>query len=225
MKKVKKQGRQARGGTPALVGNIGSLVLIALLLPILIANVTLVAKSYAKPDRVPTFFGAAYLVVQSGSMEPALRVDDLIFVRRVAPGTVMEGDIVTFLSLDKTAAVTHRIVGTLTTDDGERLFITKGDANNVPDSEHLHEDQIVGRYWWRIGGLGKVALFLMQPAGLVISVSVPLMLFLAYDVLRRQLGNRKKREIYLAEMEELERLRSLASGVPAEQTDGMPAED
>lgn len=74
-----------------------------------------------------------YLVVETGSMEPALPTGSLIVVERVAASELRVGDVITVVR-DDGARVTHRIVDTAETDDGRPAFRTKGDANPATDS-------------------------------------------------------------------------------------------
>lgn len=80
--------------------------------------------------------------VYSGSMEPALSVDDAYLV--VPALSVTEGDIIVFHSETRAEFITHRVVAV--TDDGYR---TKGDANLQSDQANglqpVTDDQLVGQ--------------------------------------------------------------------------------
>ena len=69
-------------------------------------------------------FGYGNAIIVSGSMEPAISVDDMIVFRKQREYSV--GDIV--LYNDGFVNVTHRIVEI----NGDQV-ITKGDANNAAD--------------------------------------------------------------------------------------------
>ena len=70
------------------------------------------------------------VVVYSGSMEPGLPVGTLAFVERVPAENVRVGDVITFGDPHQPGRlVTHRVVETAETDEGELAFRTKGDAN------------------------------------------------------------------------------------------------
>lgn len=97
-------------------------------------------------------------VILSGSMEPALQVNDLIVTRAQADYAV--GDVITFRS--DASLVTHRIVGE--TAEG---FVTQGDANNAPDAGAVPAAQIMGRVVARIPGLGLLSRWMKTPSGLI----------------------------------------------------------
>lgn len=77
-------------------------------------------------NALPMPFGFGTAIVLSGSMEPVLSVDDLIFVRAQEAYNI--GDMVVFQS--GTVLVVHRIIAI----DGDKAT-TKGDANNTDDGE------------------------------------------------------------------------------------------
>lgn len=85
-------------------------------------------------DRLPMPFGFGVAVVLSGSMEPALAVNDLVVV--TAADGVKPGDVVVYQSGGE--LIIHRVVET----DGERL-VTRGDANDTFDAP-IRADQIKG---------------------------------------------------------------------------------
>lgn len=200
-----------------VVANIFGVLLIMILLPVVCINLTLIIKSYTRQDQVPTVFGVAPLIVQSGSMEPFIMVDDLIFTKEIDPSEIKNQDVIAFQPMGETTVVTHRVIGIDQDEDGKRLFITKGDYNNAADEERVQQRQVVGVYFYRLEGAGKVAMFLQQPVGMVLFVAIPLALFLLYDQLRRFFFRRKNKASEEAEKEELERLRALAASIEASE--------
>jgi len=195
-----------------IAGTVTGIAMIVLLLPMLIINMTLIVKGVTQPEQVPTVFGVAPLTVQSGSMFPAIQVDDLILVKQVDTQTLREGDIIAFQLEGSNNVVTHRIIALLN-EDGVLQFVTQGDANNVEDENPVDESQVVGLYFARFAGLGRFAMLIQKPIGMVLFVAVPLMLFFAYDMLRRFLDGKKKKLADSATNEELERLRALAASL------------
>lgn len=115
---------------------------------------------------MPMPFGIGSAVVLSGSMEPALQVDDLILVREKDEYEV--DDIVVFQ--DGHSLTVHRLIAF----DGERV-ITRGDANNVAD-DPITPDRILGAVFLRIPFLGMVARVLKTPVGSVVLLAAALLL-------------------------------------------------
>ena len=79
--------------------------------------------------------------VVSGSMEPELPVGCLVLVKKTTSEEVKEGDIIVFHRGD--SVVTHRVIEI---QKEERQFITKGDANEVRDSNPIPYHDLIGRF-------------------------------------------------------------------------------
>lgn len=184
-------------------------VVCILLSIMLLCNITIIVKGTVDGEKPPSVLGITPMVVLSGSMsgtqEGHIEVGDLIFAKNVAPETLKENDVISFVK-DGTA-VTHRITSIETDENGNLLFTTKGDANEAEDAEKVTEEQILGAYLARLPRVGDFALFLQQPMGMLLFIGVPLMAFIIYDIVRRQryaaMENRRTKELEA----ELERLR------------------
>lgn len=97
-------------------------VIVAALALVLLANLYTLAAQRLFHNDSPAILGYRSAVVLTGSMEPAIRADDLVIVHRQE--TYSAGDIIMFRSGANTT--THRV--TEVTAEGYR---TKGDANNT----------------------------------------------------------------------------------------------
>lgn len=201
-----------------LVKMIVGIALCVILGFILVCNLTIIIKGSVNPDTPPSVFGITPLVVLSGSMsgedDGHIEIGDLVFVTKAEYSELSIGDVVTYR--DGKSFTTHRIIGV----DDEGYFTTKGDANNTADKRPLLEENLIGRVVGRIPKVGDFALFLQTPLGMVTFVGLPLLAFVLYDVIRRQLAAKKTGD-KTAELEaELARLRALAgeAQVPAEET-------
>jgi len=207
-KKQADETKEKQGGALHKVGTAIGILLIVALLPLIACNMTLTIKSYLRPEKVPAVFGVAPLIVLSGSMMDAIQINDLIFVSEVDADALEVGDVIAYQSLDQgREVVTHRVI-LITEEGGRRQFTTKGDNNNVADIDPVEAYQVVGRYFLRLAGMGKIAEFLQTTTGIILCVGIPLALFVLYDVLRRVYYGRGKKYVDEAE---LERLRALAA--------------
>lgn len=106
---------------------------------------------------VPLIMGAKPLVVESESMEPAIKVGDLVIVKPVDAETLVIGDTITFqpVSGDPTL-VTHRIIEKTIGADGLQ-FTTLGDNNDEPDAPII-ADQVNGKVIYTIPAIGQITL-------------------------------------------------------------------
>lgn len=110
----------------------------------------------------PTLFGWSAAVVISGSMSPAIEVDDMVIIHRQSAYSCR--DIVMYK--DGNALVTHRVEEV--TDTG---YITKGDANNTADPP-VAADSVVGKVVLVIPKVGRLTAFMRTPLGLCLLVLV-----------------------------------------------------
>lgn len=137
-------------------------ILTILLFAVLFFNVYSFIARAATDNPYPLIFGYGTAVVLSGSMEEAISVNDLVVYRQQDSYEV--GDIVSYNT--GSSLVTHRIV-----ELSETGFITKGDANNTPDSPILPE-QIVGKVVLVVPGVGAAIEFAQSPLGMMILIGV-----------------------------------------------------
>jgi len=185
---------------------IASLVICIILVPVLIVNTTLLVKSFLCPDKVPSFLGYKPFIVLSGSMEPVFFPGDLVLIKEVSADSLEEMDIIAFRVGD--SVITHRIME-INEIDGTPRYVTKGDNNNIADTVAVLPEMVEGRFILSVSKLGNFALFMQTPAGMVIFVVAPLILYIFYDIMRRRAIYKKEKQKTSALEAELERLRSM----------------
>lgn len=113
-------------------------------------------------NQMPMPFGLGMAVVLSGSMEPMLKIDDMIIVRET--GSYDVGDIVVYQN--ENTLIVHRVIAR----DGE-IVVTQGDANNAADAP-IDISVIKGEVIAHIPGLGMAVNALKTPAGILIVLLV-----------------------------------------------------
>ena len=176
-------------------------VLCIILIPILLINITLIAKSYINKDEVPSIGGVIPLIVLTDSMEPKISGGDLIICSVVDPEDVKVRDIISFFDPagNGTSIVTHRVIEIIE-EDGKIFFRTQGDNNDTEDKDPVPAEKLVGMYKMRVPLVGHVAMFMQSTAGLILCVVLPILLLVGYDVIRRR---RYEKSTLLAELEAL----------------------
>ncbi len=198
------------------------IVLCVILVPILIVNCTLLAKSFADQSTVPDFGGVLPLIVLTDSMYPDIQSGDLIICKTVDPADVKVGDVISFYDPagSGTSVVTHSVIEVIT-DGDEPSFKTKGVNNNTADSVPVPASKVFARYTGiRLAGVGNVAIFMQSSTGLILCVVLPILLFVAYDIIRRRTYEKSKDGDMAALMAELEALRAKQNGQNADGKDG-----
>ena len=113
--------------------------------------------------------------VISGSMEPEYSVGDLIYVKKVNTKDIKVGMPITFVLNEDLVVATHRVIEV---DVENQHFYTKGDANEIADSEPVHFNNVIGVPQFSIPLLGYVSDFIQNPPGTYITVGVGAVLIL-----------------------------------------------
>lgn len=135
-------------------------------------------------NAMPMPFGWGVSLILSGSMEPALSVDDLVIVREQS--RYNQNDIVVYQ--DGNSLIIHRIISI----DGDEA-VTKGDANNVAD-DPIKVSDIKGKAISHIPVAGAAVRFLKSPVGFVIIVIAAIALLeLPYLRERKKIEENKER--------------------------------
>ena len=186
------------------------IILCVILIPILVINCTLIIKSYTNKDQVPSISGIFPMIILTDSMYPEFESGDLIICNTAEPEEIKVGDVICFYDPEGngTATVTHRVQEVVTDDEGNLAWITKGDANNTEDLPTVPAKNLIGVYNTRLKGLGNVAMFMQTTQGLIICVICPIILLVAYDVIRRRAYEKSKKKDTDALLAELEALRA-----------------
>lgn len=143
---------------------------------------------------VPVVVGAEdSYIVTSDSMSPTVGVGDVIYVYHAAPGTIDEGDIISFVpgAADERArtdrVVTHRVVEVQQGEQGVE-FVTQGDANEDPDPDPVRADSVIGRVPTPLGVplhapfLGRLLLLAGSRVGIVLLVFVPVAILIGNEL-------------------------------------------
>lgn len=161
---------------------VNVLLVIALILAAMCTYVSYVSSS---GSGVPSLFGIRVFSIQTESMYPTLKPGDLIFDTAADTKELRKGDIITYWTVINGERVlnTHRIEQ-IYDGNGYLIFATKGDKNNTADALTVHESEIVGKYSFRVGGLGKVFDYLQTSTGFLIVVVVPVFLFFLYNLVQ-----------------------------------------
>jgi signal peptidase len=184
-------------------------VLCVILIPILLLNITLIIKSYTNKTDVPSVGGYLPLIVLTDSMYPDIKSGDLIICHTEDAENIKIGDVIAFFDPagNGTSVVTHQVID-IVTEDGVLKFQTKGIANNVADPSLVPAENLVGLYRSKISGAGNVAMFFQTTTGLIVCVVLPMILLIAYDLIRRRMYEKSQKDDTDALLAELEALRA-----------------
>lgn len=161
---------------------ISAVLALLTILSLMLAVSIMIGKSKG----IPQIFGYSFMRVVTGSMEPVIKTGSVIFVKNCGEDDIQEQDIITFYSADpeiEGMIVTHRVVG-ISSVNGERLFTTRGDANNKDDDHLVGGEALIGKVKLISFRFGKVFELLTRPGVYIILVIVPLGLMLILNMVR-----------------------------------------
>lgn len=199
-------------------------VLCIILIPILLINITLIAKSFINKEDVPSIGGYLPMIVLTDSMYPDIKSGDLIICHTAEASEIKVNDVISFFDPagNGTSVVTHRVIE-IVEENGALFFRTRGDNNNTEDKDLVPAENLVGVYQTRIAGAGNIAMFMQSTSGLIICVVLPIVLLVAYDIIRRRLYEKSKQSDHDALLAELQRLR--AEKAEKDEAAAVPGED
>lgn len=166
---------------------------------VMIFSVFIVITSLTSKDRGYTsYFGKAFVVVQSNSMLPPdgqeakwdnFAKDDVIAFNVLSDNAKAElkvGDVITFWDYNigtQRELNTHRIVAIEDHDgDGVIDFQTKGDHNVAPDTTWRKLADVQGSYAGKSAVIGHVLTYLQSKTGFAVFIVVPCVLVMIYCI-------------------------------------------
>lgn len=92
-------------------------------------------------------------VIETQSMEPDYPVNTLVYVHDIEFDKLTVGDVISYTN-QANSTVTHRITA-INKEDG--FVQTKGDANEFEDILPVYSENIIGKVYFKIPYIGKIA--------------------------------------------------------------------
>lgn len=215
----------------------GNVLTVAVAILVVIMTVLTVFSMVFNRDGTASVFGVQAYVVQSDSMTPEFAAGDVIFSEEVNPEELVAGDIITFISRDSASygqTITH-CIREVTTHNGELAFITYGIATGVDDGTPAAASDVLGRYTFRIAGLGSFFEFLKSVPGYIVCILLPFLVIIGLQVANivsavraarteKAAAAAAERSRVEALEEEVARLRAQVGGASAGAQTPQPAE-
>ena len=133
------------------------------------------------PNKTTSFCEYKTFIIASNSMTPNLNIGDIVFIKENE--IIHNGDIITYKLNNST--VTHRVIEIINSDN-KKMYKTKGDANNMTDTELVSEDQIEGKYIFKIAKLGIITSFFQGKNGIILLVVLTIILLILITPKKRK---------------------------------------
>ncbi len=127
----------------------------------------------------------SFFKVVTPSMEPNIAVGEVIVTESITMDEVEIGDVVSFRAQSPDMfgmIITHRVVEKDTAENGEKRFLTKGDANLSVDGRYVLESNFVGKVIWTSGDafISKFVKFVSSGYGFIACIVFPMILILTF---------------------------------------------
>lgn len=135
-------------------------------------------------------------VVESGSMEPIIKTGSIVLVKPASYYKI--GDIITFNGNFKNAKgqkipITHRIIE-MRAEQGNPIYITKGEANEDKDSKEILQNQVIGKVYFSIPYLGYAIKTARTTYGFLALIIIPSVIIMWSHVEKIYIEIKKIRE-------------------------------
>ena len=169
---------------------IFNVVILLIIVPILIYNITLIIKYIQNPKETPDFLRFKTYEIVSRSMEDTINKNDIIVVKKVDKNEINENDIISFDNGNE--IITHRIVE-IENINGQTLYTTKGDNNRFADDEKISFEQIEGKYVFKLSKLGYLMNFLKNRYFLIILFIILILCFIHIINVKKRIKNREEK--------------------------------
>lgn len=157
---------------------------------ILIYNIILIIVSSINGKNFNILGYKAY-VINTNSMEPTIKVGDIVIIKKVKSENLNEGDVITFSNQGE--VITHRITQ-IETIGADTRYITKGDNNNTEDTTKIKYEDILGEEIAIISYLGKIIKILDNRIILLIIILIILILAFFKIQKKEKLENRREKK-------------------------------
>ena len=154
-------------------------------------------NTFNRNDR--SLFGYKMYIVNTDSMAATdFNAGSLILSKEVDPTTLVEGDIITFLSQDTDSfgqTITHKIRKVTKDAEGNLGFVTYGTTTDTNVETIVTYPYVLGKYQSHLPGVGTFFNFLKTTQGYFICIFTPFMLIILLEGVRFvQLFKRYRKE-------------------------------
>ena len=167
--------------------------ILGIILIIMIYNMILIFISSDNLNNGVGLFGYKACIITSSSMEPSIYYGDVVVIKECKEKELQTGDVITFKQNQE--VITHRILKIEENQqNGEKTYITKGDNNNIEDTEKITYSKIEGKCVLTIPYLGKTILALDNK--IIVLIIILIILILSFYKIQRyeKIENRREKK-------------------------------
>ena len=177
-------------GVGLIFGLIGFLVILLLTCYIIV--------SLFDEKKAITVFGYKSYSVITDSMDPAVKRNDLVIVKKHSSDKLKEGDIITFYVKSKEGkklVVTHYLSQIIESADGKVIYKTKAYGKDTNDPWVLSDEDIIGKYAFHVPKAGYVTNFIKSPLGItMITADLAIIITISHLISTEKKKGKKNKE-------------------------------
>lgn len=175
----KKKEAKTKQKTKGKKSKFASVLQNIIIILIVLFNIVFITKAIRNPNKTPDFMGIKSFVIISGSMEPKIKIGDMVIIKSPSSDyNYKEGDIIAFR--EGTTVIVHRINKIMEV-DGQVKYQTKGDNNNTPDKNLVERQNIEGVYKFHISKIGNIFMFIYKN---FIYIIIVLLIVIIYKLIK-----------------------------------------
>lgn len=138
-----------------LIKKVVNIIEYTIIFTVILVNAILIFESVHHPNKTPSIFGKKAFVIVSGSMIPEIQIGDVVLIN--STDDVKINDVIAFRR--DSSVIVHRIIKEMNV-KGTVMYQTKGDNNNVADSELVSKSDIEGIMFGKIPFVGRIIMWL-----------------------------------------------------------------
>lgn len=127
----------------------------------------LVFVAIVEKDNLANVFGFELNIIKSGSMSPNLNKLDFVVTHKENPNNIKVGDVIVFYDDSGKYKILHR-VNQIVFENGQKLFVTKGDNNKFADAGKRKTEDVYAKLGFRVPFAGMILTFFTSTHGVAI---------------------------------------------------------
>lgn len=169
-------------------------IIFTIIIFLFIINAMGLYKNITQEEEYTDIAGLYFFNIISGSMDPVIKKNDLVIVKKINYKELKENDIITFKQED--TVITHRIIKIIKMED-EFFYKTKGDNNEIEDNFEVIPNQIYGKNIYSINNIGGLVDYIHTVNGLMNIIIIIFLIFFIISLNEKRKSKRKnKRKKY-----------------------------
>lgn len=183
------------------INKIIKIIFYPIIILVLVCNIIFMIQKIRNPEEFADIFGYKAFIIVSGSMEPNLKIGDVVIIKETKQEDIQKGDIITFK--ENSEAITHR-VDEIINMDGQEYYRTKGDNNTSQDADLVEYKNIEGKFTFKIEGIGKIITNIQEP---IIVIAIIIIMYVVYRIISKKTDRKEARHEKRKQMEKKEQIR------------------